>query len=232
MRSLPDGFCALVIGAGGIGRALHAALAADPRCGRAILGGRGQAPSMDLTGIELENEASIRAAAASLGPGPLHLIVVASGALTLDGMGPEKRLADLDPARLARAFAVNAIGPALLIKHFSALLPREGRSIFATLSARVGSIGDNRLGGWYGYRASKAALNQILRTAAIEVARKRPAAILLALHPGTVRTSLTQPFIGEAGAAPAEAASHLLAVMDAATESGMFLDQNGKIIPW
>jgi NAD(P)-dependent dehydrogenase (short-subunit alcohol dehydrogenase family) len=151
----------------------------------------------------------------------------------VDGNGPEKRLADLDPAILARAFAINAIGPALLIKHFADLLPRQGRCVFATLSARVGSIGDNRLGGWYAYRASKAALNQMLRTAAIEIARKRPEALLLALHPGTVRTGLSAPFTAPGqGITPGECAARLLRVMECAVETGTFLDHRGDPVPW
>ena len=165
--------------------------------------------------------------------GPFTRIIDATGALTIGRHGPEKRLADLDPAHMAAAFAINAIGPALLIKHFSELLPRQGRCVFATLSARVGSIGDNRLGGWYSYRASKAALNQIWRTASVEVARRRPDALVLALHPGTVRTGLSAPFTTpDQGASPEAAAAGLLAVMDAATETGVFLDQNGAPVPW
>mgnify|MGYP000220379835 CR=1 FL=1 len=101
-------------------------------------------------------------------------------------MQPEKSWRQLDPAHMAHAFAINAIGPALLMKHFLPLLPGEGRSVFATLSAKVGSIGDNALGGWYSYRASKAALNQLVRTAAIELRRRQPMAVCVALHPGTV----------------------------------------------
>jgi NAD(P)-dependent dehydrogenase (short-subunit alcohol dehydrogenase family) len=209
----------LVIGStGGIGAAFLAAIPGAHALSR---------PTLDLT-----DEASIAAAAASL-DGPFERIIDATGALTIDGHGPEKRLADLDPAVMARAFAINAIGPALLIKHFSEKLPRTGRCVFATLSARVGSIGDNRLGGWYSYRASKAALNQILRTAAVEVARRRPEALLLALHPGTVRTGLSAPFTSQdQGLTPAESAAKLLAVIGSATESGVFLDQNGMLIPW
>ncbi len=165
--------------------------------------------------------------------GPFARIVDATGGLTLGGRGPEKRLAELDAAHMARAFAVNAIGPALLLKHFHKLLPLRGRAVFATLSARVGSIGDNRLGGWYSYRASKAALNQIWRSAAVEIARRRPEALLLALHPGTVRSPLSAPFTApDQGVTPAEAARNLLAVMDQATETGIFLDQHGTAIPW
>jgi NAD(P)-dependent dehydrogenase (short-subunit alcohol dehydrogenase family) len=217
----------LVIGGtGGIGRALVALIGHG---GVVVALGRRTDPPVELT-----DEASLAHAADVLREqGPFSRIVDATGALTIDGEGPEKRLAELDPAVLARAFAVNAIGPALLLKHFSGLLPRSGRCVFATLSARVGSIGDNFLGGWYGYRASKAALNQFVRTAAVEIARRRPEALVLALHPGTVRTGLSAPFIGpEKGMTAEEAASCLLRVMDAATQSGVFLDYAGKTIPW
>ena len=216
----------LIVGAtGGIGAALTAALAGTPVH---ALGRRSNPP------LELTDEASIAAAAARLlAHAPFSRIVVATGALSIGGTGPEKRLADLDPAVMARAFAINTIGPALLIKHFAALLPREGRSVLAVLSARVGSIGDNRLGGWYSYRASKAALNQVVRTAAVEVARRRPEAVLLALHPGTVRTGLSAPFTAaDQGMTAAEAARLLLLVMDQATESGVFLDYGGAVVAW
>ena len=216
----------LIIGGGGIGQALADAL--QTRQVTLVLT-RSSEPRFDLT-----DEDSIAAAAETLrDKGPFQRIVDATGALVIDGIGPEKRLADIDPALLARAFAINAIGPALLLKHFSPLLPKEGRCVFATLSARVGSIGDNRLGGWYGYRASKAALNQIWRTAAIEIARKRPDAMLLALQPGTVRTRLSARFTApNQGFTPAEAAEKLIAVMDAAQESGVFLDHAGDSVPW
>ncbi len=215
-----------MIGAtGGIGAALIAALSGE----QVHALGRSTDPATDLA-----DEASIAAAAARLLPhAPFGRIVAATGALTIEGIGPEKRLADLDPAVMARAFAVNAVGPALLIKHFAALLPRQGRSVFAVLSARVGSIGDNRLGGWYSYRASKAALNQVVRTAAVEVARRRPQAVLLALHPGTVRTGLSAPFTeANQGMSAEDAARRLLQVMDAAEESGVFLDYSGAVVPW
>lgn len=217
----------LVIGGtGGIGRALVALIGQ----GEAVVAlGRRTDPAIELT-----DEASIAEAARVLaGKAPFSRIVDATGALTLDGVGPEKRLADMDPVRLARAFAINAIGPALLLKHFSPLLPRAGRCVFATLSARVGSIGDNGLGGWYGYRASKAALNQFVRTAAIEIARKRPEALVLVLHPGTVRTGLSAPFTAPGqGFTPEEAAEKLLRAMDTAGETGLFLDYAGATIPW
>ena len=184
--------------------------------------------------IDLLDEASIAAAAEALKErGPFDRIIVATGALTVQGRGPEKRLAELDPAIMAQAFAVNAIGPALLIKHFAGLLPAKGRCVFAALSARVGSIGDNRLGGWYSYRASKAALNQVIRTASVEIARKRPDAIVVALHPGTVRTSLSAPFTTpDQGTLAEQSAKLLIATLDAAAETGCFLDYSGALVSW
>jgi NAD(P)-dependent dehydrogenase (short-subunit alcohol dehydrogenase family) len=247
MHSLPEGYRALVIGAGGaIGGAFLRQLQTDPRCAavRGLGRGDGTAGSATAPPFDLLDEASLAAAAEGLrGEAPFSLIVVATGALhqRLPGraapVGPEKRLAELDPAVMARAFAVNTIGPALLLKHFHTLLPREARSLFAVLSARVGSIGDNQLGGWYGYRASKAALNQLWRTASIEIARQRPAAVLVALQPGTVRSPLTAPVIGAAAPdalAPDESARCLLAVMDGLgpADSGCFRDHRGAAIPW
>ncbi|MSQ99443.1 MAG: SDR family oxidoreductase, partial [Xanthomonadales bacterium] len=142
----------------------------------------------------------------------------------------------LDAVKLARSFALNAIGPALIMKHMLPLAPRSGRFVFATLSARVGSIGDNRLGGWYSYRASKAALNQLVRTAAVELARRSPAAICIALHPGTVATRLSAPFAasGLEVHLPPAAAHHLLAVIDKLTAgaNGGFFDWRGQAVPW
>jgi len=233
MNSLPEGYRALVVGASGaIGGALVDALRDDPRCASVIGLSRGTSPALDLT-----DETSIAAAAAALrGLAPFHLLVCASGVLQVDGRAPEKRLGDLDATLLARLFAVNTIGPALFFKHFHDLLPQRQRAFMAVLSARVGSIQDNRKGGWYGYRASKAALNMLLKTAAIEVARKRPLAVLAALHPGTVRSGLSAPIIGDAEAmAPAESARHLLAVLDALPAegaSGGFHAWDGAAIPW
>ncbi|MEO5734425.1 MAG: SDR family oxidoreductase [Rubrivivax sp.] len=245
MTSLPDGYQALVVGASGaIGAALVQALQSDARCGAVHGWSRRGNPAVDLT-----DEASIAAAAAALKPllaadgrsAALHLVVCATGVLQVDGHAPEKRLADIDPTRLARALAINAIGPALLMKHLHPLLPSVGRSLFGVLSARVGSIGDNRSGGWYGYRASKAALNQLVRSAAIEIARRRPQAVLVALHPGTVRSPLSAPIIGDgsgreqAPLSPPQAARHLLDVLDALpTEgaSGTFAAWDGAAIEW
>ncbi len=213
---------ALIIGSsGGIGAALLSAT-----------GGRGL--DRRNNGLELTDEASVARAAAAV-DASYDLIIDATGALEINGVGPEKSLAQIDPVAMARQFAVNAIGTALLLKHFSPLLPRAGRGVFATLSARVGSIGDNRLGGWISYRAAKAAQNQILRCAAIEIARKRPEAVVVALHPGTVRTGLTDRFRGSHPAVePAEAAAHLLGVIAGLTpaQSGGFFAWDGAEIPW
>lgn len=145
--------------------------------------------------IDITCESSIAEAAARMGAqGPLDLVFVATGMLHEGDAGPEKSMRDLSMSWLARNFAINAAGPALVAKHFLPLLEREGRPAFAALSARVGSIGDNRLGGWYGYRASKAALNMLIKSLSIELARRNPGAVCVALHPGTVDTPLSMPF--------------------------------------
>lgn len=260
MNSLPEGYRALVVGASGaIGGALCQALAADPRCAL-VLGLSRSAPPLqqeqradssllplpllpENLRLDVTDEASVAAAAAALRPlGPWSLLVVATGALHIDGpvpVRPEKRLADIDPAALAASHALNAIGPALVIKHFHDQLPLKQRALLAVLSARVGSIGDNRKGGWYGYRAAKAALNMLLRSAAVEVARRRPLAVLVALHPGTVRSPLTAAVIGDGpdvqAVPPPVAARNLLAVLDALPAegaSGGFLAWDGLTIPW
>ncbi len=145
--------------------------------------------------IDIEQEDSIETAAAvASGEGPLDLVIVATGILHTADFQPEKSLRDLSAEKLARVFAVNTTGPALVAKHFLPLLHRERRCVFAALTARVGSISDNELGGWYAYRASKAALNMILKTASIEVARRNKHAIVVGLHPGTVQSELSRPF--------------------------------------
>ena len=184
---------AVVIGAsGGIGRALANALDDEGLFEQVHRLSR----SAEGAGhIDLEDEASIAAAAEKVAASPAPtLILVATGILHEDEQGPEKTMRELDPEWLARNFAVNMIGPALVAKHFLPLMPRTGRTVFAALSARVGSISDNRLGGWYGYRASKAALNMTIRNLAIEHKRKNDRAIIVGLHPGTVDTKLSQPF--------------------------------------
>ena len=234
LPSFPAGSLGVVIGASGaIGGALLDSLQHAFGVTRAIGFSRKGLPSLDLT-----SEASIASAACQLlqSDAPPRLIIDATGFLHGDGVSPEKSLRQLDAANLAKAFSLNAIGPALLMKHFFPLLPRSGKAVFATLSARVGSIGDNHLGGWYGYRASKAALNQLVRTAAIELRRRQPEAICVALHPGTVDSRLSAPFrkIGLAVRSPAEAAGGLLEVIDRLRpeDSGGFFDYRGEPVPW
>lgn len=226
---------AVVIGAkGGIGGALVAALATQ---GCEVVAFSRSAPGPQR--IDIEDEASVADAARRVAEGgEPDLVIVATGALTIDGEGPEKSWRALDPAHLARSFAINAIGPALVAKHFLPLLPRQGRSALAVLGARVGSIGDNRLGGWYAYRASKAALAMLVRTLAIELARGRPDAICVALHPGTVDTRLSEPFQGNVGKGalltPSQSAESLLEVLaglSAADSGGHFAWNHARIAP-
>ncbi len=233
MASLRENYRALVIGAsGGIGGAIAQALEQDPRCGGVLCLSR-----RDNSGFDVTDEASVAEAAQRIASevGGLDLIFNATGALTIDGVGPEKALRAIDPQAMLRQFAINAVGPALLLKHFAALLPRDRRAIFGSLSARVGSIGDNRLGGWISYRAAKAAQNQIVRTAAIEIARTRPLAVVAALHPGTVETGLSVGYRGNHAAVSAsEAAANLLAVLDALPpeSTGGFFAYDGSAIEW
>jgi NAD(P)-dependent dehydrogenase (short-subunit alcohol dehydrogenase family) len=214
----------VIIGAtGGVGSALADLL--DQRGGNVVRIGRHTTPGLDLL-----DERSIADAANAVGHG-LRLVIDATGFLHNAAFQPEKSLRQIDPAHLAHSFAINATGPALLMKHFLPLLVRDERAVYATLSARVGSISDNRLGGWYSYRASKAALNQLMRTAAIELSRTHGQAICVALHPGTVNTPLSAPYMksGLDVQSPAQSAAKLLAVIDALTpkQTGLLLDHNG-----
>ena len=218
---------ALVIGdTGGIGSAVSAALV---RNGDQVTG-----LSRSRSGLDLTDEASVQRV---LGPvqGPFDLVFVASGALEIDGARPEKSLKQVRSAAMLDQFALNAVGPALICREAARLLPRDRRAVFAVLSARVGSIEDNRLGGWVSYRAAKAALNQILRCTAIELARTHPHAICISLHPGTVATAVSRDYLGRHPAVtPAAAAENLLSVMDRlnANQSGGFFDWSGAAVPW
>lgn len=230
LAAFPSGYKTIVIGStGGIGAAFVAALTTDPNCGGVVALSRSSTPRINLL-----DEATLATAAGELAAGgPYHLIITAVGILQDANLQPEKSLRALNPDQMARSFAINAIGPALVIKHFAPLLPKSGRSVLATLSARVGSIGDNRLGGWYSYRAAKSALNQLIRSASVEVARTRPEALLLALHPGTVATRLSQPFTPTHEVfTPEHAAAQLLTTINAATQSGQFLAYDGSAIAW
>jgi NAD(P)-dependent dehydrogenase (short-subunit alcohol dehydrogenase family) len=231
MTSLPEGYRALVVGAtGAIGGALLQQLRADPRCAAVVGVSRQSTPGLDLL-----SEPSIQACAQALAEqGPFHLVLDATGALTLNGRGPEKRLDELDATHLLNAMHLNAVGPGLLLKHFAPLLASGPRVIWGKLSARVGSIEDNRKGGWYGYRAAKAALNMLLQTATIELSRRRPLLVVAALQPGTVQSALSQPFVGQDALHPNESAQRLLATLDGLQPTGraQFVDHQGQHIPW
>jgi len=225
--------CAVIIGAsGGIGAAFEAALIEEGAFDVVHGFARSRAGAQHL---DLLDEASIAAAAATVAKGPApSLVIVATGLLHAGEHGPEKALRDLDPDWLARVYAVNAIGPALVAKHFLPIMPKAARSVFAALSARVGSISDNQLGGWYGYRASKAALNMLVRNIAIEERRRNARAIIVALHPGTVDTALSRPFQGNVQPQrlfdPERAALQLLDVIEdlKVADSGKLFDFEGK----
>ena len=231
MDSLPDQFHALVIGASGtIGAAFVDLLRDSPRCA-SVHGLHRHSPLR----LDFADEDSVAQAARELSAGPrYHLVINAAGLLHTEAFMPEKRLADLNYTQMQAIFQANTFGPALVLRHFAPLLDGE-RAIMATLSAKVGSIGDNRLGGWYSYRASKAALNMLIKTAAIEVARSQSNSVLVALHPGTVSSRLSQPFRGKTIGRPAHAAAaDMLGVLDKLTpaDSGSFRAYNGAELPW
>jgi NAD(P)-dependent dehydrogenase (short-subunit alcohol dehydrogenase family) len=217
---------ALVVGAsGGIGGGLVAAL----RDRGEVVGLSRRSDGLDVT-----DEASVARALGAL-TGQFDLVVVATGALIIDGTGPEKSLKAVTAEAMLGQFAVNAVGPALVMKHALRLMPRDRVSRLAVLSARVGSIGDNALGGWYGYRAAKAALNQLVHTAAIEARRTHPQSVVVALHPGTVATGLApDQRAGHPSVTAEVAAANLLDVLDRLQpeDSGGFFDWKGEVVPW
>lgn len=214
----------LIIGAsGGIGHAIST-----------HIGGEVTRLSRSSHGLDITDEASIKAAFASL-TGTFDTIFVATGALVINGHAPEKSIKALEPRALTGQFLTNAMGPALVLKHAMPFLPRDRRAVFAALSARVGSIGDNHIGGWHSYRAAKAALNQLIHGAAIELTRTHKQAICVCLHPGTVETAFTAEYAGRHKTVPAaQAAQNLIEVMNGlnAQHSGGFYDYSGAEIPW
>lgn len=231
---------------GGIGRALSRALATQGRHDRIIGVARRRPedwpedPAWPFVAADITDEAQIAEAASNIGqyPSPTR-VLVATGLLQGEGVAPEKTMRSLNAAALIKLFQVNTIGPALVAKHLLPLMPRDKASVFAALSARVGSITDNRLGGWYGYRSSKAALNMMIATLAIEHRRTHPLGVCVALHPGTVDTRLSAPFSSSASSAakrltPAASATALVGVMDGLmpTDSGGFFAWDGAAAPW
>lgn len=216
----------LVIGAsGGIGAALCAGL--ETRGGRVVR------KSRSVDGFDLTDPASIDAGLGGLEG--FDGVIVASGALQIAGAQPEKTVRAVSAKAMADQFAVNAIGPALIVKHAHRLLRRDKRCVFAVLSARVGSIGDNKIGGWISYRAAKAAVNQIVHTSAVELTRTHPQSICVAIHPGTVKTDFTKDYLGRHPAVePAHAARNILNVLAELTpkHSGGFYDWRGDEVVW
>lgn len=251
MDSFAGGATALVQGASrGIGLELVRALTASPRFERVIatcrdphraetLGALAR-EGLEVHALDVTDSGGMARLATELRErgASIALLINAAGVLHGDDFGPEKRLEDLDPAVMQRVFAVNAFGPALMLRHFHPLIARDGKAVFAAISARVGSIGDNRIGGWYSYRASKAALNQFLRTASVEFGRRHKNAIVAALHPGTTDTALSEPFqanVPEEQLFPVErTADYLLSVIDGLTldDSGGFFAWDGQPIEW
>ena len=244
LTSFGDNLNVAVFGAtGGIGGGFAEHLASDPAVGTLFAFSRsGKASATDKVTpgqFDLGDEVSIASAAEQIAEaGPLHLAICAVGMLHDDelGLAPEKSWRELSAEGLARAYMVNALGPALLMKHLLPLLPRDGKAGFAALSARVGSVSDNRIGGWYGYRAAKAALNQHIRCAAIELGRKHKQAFCIGLHPGTVDTGLSAPFQKNVPNGklftPAASSGAMLTVLDSLTaeDSGKLFGYDGEEI--
>lgn len=227
-----DGIAVVFGASGGIGSALALALNDAGHFNAVLEFSRQTIPAVDMLD-EASLEEAVKTAALT---GEIRLAIDATGFLHSADQKPEKTWRDLDAHGLMHAFSINTIGPALLMKHLLPKLPRSGKTVFATLSARVGSIGDNHLGGWYAYRASKAALNQLVRTASIELARRAPEALCVALHPGTVSTALSAPFVksGLDVHEPRDAARHMLTVLNRLTvdDTGGFFDWRGEPVSW
>ena len=227
LASFPTDFRALVFGArGGLGAAFVAAL--QSRC---------QVTALTRADIDICDEAALAVLAEQeKARGPLHLIINATGLLhdAAAGIQPEKALKQINAEAMAQVLAVNAVGPALIAKYFLPLLAREEKAVMAHLSARVGSISDNRMGGWVSYRAAKAAVNQIVHTAAIEIARSHKQAVCVALHPGTVATEFTANYPAHHKVTADVAAQNLLQVVEALTPSqtGGFFDYAGQDVVW
>ncbi|MEM6614913.1 MAG: SDR family NAD(P)-dependent oxidoreductase [Pseudomonadota bacterium] len=241
LSSLGSNLTAAVFGAsGGIGATLAQGLAEDPSVARVLAFARDtkgvpEHEKIEPGAFDLKNEETIAAAASRADR--LDVVIVASGILHTPDFGPEKTWRHLDPSAMAETLAINTVGPAIIAKHFLPKLPKASPSVFAAISARVGSISDNRLGGWYSYRASKSALNMVLKCAAIELARTKPKAICIGLHPGTVDSGLSKPFQGHVPDGKLftaeQSADYLLKVIGGRTsgDSGKVFDWAGEEVP-
>ncbi len=242
-----DPIHALVIGASGaIGHGLCRQLLACDTVAHLSAVSRGPAPAdlaadrrVSAISADLLDEPTLAQLAQSLAPTPVQLVIVASGLLhdPQRQIAPEKALSQLDASAFEAVMAINCLGPLLAAKHLLPLVDRDRPAVFAALSARVGSISDNRLGGWYSYRASKAALNMLLKTLSLEMQRRKPQLVVCGLHPGTVDSALSQPFQQRVAAdklfSPDYAAERLLAVIDQLTpaDSGKVLAWDGREVP-
>ena len=242
---------AIVVGASrGIGLAITRALLEAPSIDSVVASYRSKSTADELFALadprlrcfpaEVTDEDSLRRFAEDVRKQAIRpdLVVHCAGILHEPGLQPEKSLRQCDPEALQRILTVNSIGPLLVAKHLIPLVPRRQPAHFAVLSAMVGSIGDNRLGGWYGYRASKAALNQLLRTLSIECKRTHPGLCVTAIHPGTTDTQLSQPFQGNVKPGklytPEQSAKRIIEVVTAGSpeDTGRFVNWDGKTIPW
>jgi len=235
IQSFGTEITAVVFGASsGIGAALSDALRDDPSVARLHTVSRSGRTDHHC---DYHDEASIKTVAETIASeGPVHLVLIAIGILHADGIAPEKTWKALDADVMAQVFAINTIAPTIIAKHMLPTLAKGRKTALAALSARVGSIGDNRLGGWLSYRASKAALNMSIKTLSIELARANRDALIVGLHPGTVETSLSQPFRGNVPDrqlfSPAESASRLIATLDGIEKdaSGSVFAYDGELI--
>lgn len=239
-----SGRLAVVVGAsGGLGRAFVARLATEPGWSAVVGVGRARPddwpedPRTPFLALDLLDETALAALAVQLRErGTLSLLLITTGLLHDTDLTPEKSMRAVSASAMQRLFEVNTIIPSLVLKHLTPLLPKDEPSLVAALSARVGSIGDNRLGGWHAYRASKAALNMMIRCQALELQRERPRAVCVVLHPGTVATELSAPFARSPKTlfTPDDAAQRLLKVLSQLepAHSGGFFAHDGQPIPW
>ena len=225
---------AIIIGSsGGIGLAISEELKNQNKFQNILAYSRSSYPSIDIT---KEKDIKIVSEEIYKKKYNISLLINAVGYLHDEELKPEKKSQDINLAYMKKSFEINSIGPALLIKYFAPLMSKNTGSLFISMSAKVGSISDNYLGGWYSYRASKAALNQIIRTASIEYKRKNPKITFLSLHPGTVSTKLSKPYIGNNNNifTPQTAAKRILSTLEKINinDSGLLVNYDKQVIEY
>ena len=226
---------AIIGSSGAIGRAFLDAYIADKEISNIYSISRTEVESKDeritYINIDVTDEASVKAAASKIGENRLDKLIVATGILHTELFGPEKSIKDIKIENFVKIFSVNAFGPALIGKYFLPLMKKDKKSIAAFLSARVGSISENKLGGWYAYRASKSALNQIIKNFSIESKRTNPAGIIIGLQPGTVKSKLSEPFQKNVKKGklllPKDSVKSLIRVIESVMQN-----DSGKIFDW